>query len=67
MFITMTNRIQEHKIIAMQAIIFVSLLVVLSFILEGCTLNQNNIDKVEIDGHNIGYEVVQGDLFVALS
>ena len=45
----MINRIQEHKIIAMQAVIFLSLLVMLSLILEGCTLKESEAPKNKIE------------------
>lgn len=63
----MVNRVQEYKIIALQAVIFVSLLLVLSFILEGCTLNKENIDKVDVENHEMGYELIHDHLFAPLS
>lgn len=50
----MTNRIQEQKIIAMQAVIFLSLLVMLSFILEGCAVKDKSIESPEIHEQSTG-------------
>lgn len=63
----MTNRIQEHKIIAMQAIIFLSLLVMLSFILDGCAIREEKIDQIEVEDHQIGYDVFQNEMIVNVS
>lgn len=63
----MTNRIQEHKIIAMQAIIFLSLLVMLSFILDGCAIREENIDQIEVKEHQLGYDVFQREMIVNIS
>lgn len=63
----MANRVQEHKIIALQAVIFVSLLLVLSFILEGCSVNKENIDKLDVDVHELRLEMVRPSLFTALT
>lgn len=63
----MTNRIQEHKIIAMQAIIFLSLLVMLSFILDGCAVKKDRIDRIEVEDHQLGYEFFKKELIVTLS
>ena len=63
----MANRVQEHKIIALQAVIFVSLLLVLSFILEGCSVNKEYIDKLDVDAHELRLEMVRPSLFTALT
>lgn len=63
----MTNRIQEHKIIAMQAIIFLSLMVMLSFILDGCAIREEKIDQIEVDDHQLGYDVIQNGVIVDVS
>lgn len=63
----MTNRIQESKIIAMQAIIFLSLLVMLSFILDGCAVREENIDQIEVEDQTLGYEDIATDLIVVIS
>lgn len=63
----MTNRVQEHKIIALQAIIFLSLLLVLSFILEGCSINKEKIDKVDVDAHELKLQIAQPSLFTLLT
>lgn len=63
----MTNRVHEHKIIALQAVIFLSLLLVLSFILEGCSINKENIDKLDVDAHELRLEIAKPSLFTALT
>ena len=63
----MTNRIQEHKIIAMQAIIFLSLLVMLSFILDGCAVREEKIDQIEVESQPLGYGEIATDLLVVIS
>lgn len=63
----MTNRIHEHKIIALQAIIFISLLVMLSFILEGCTLRNSNIDRIDNHYLEVGNDFLRPELFITLS
>ena len=63
----MTNRIQESKIIAMQAIIFLSLLVMLSFILDGCAVREDKIDQIEVEDQNLGYGDFTTDLIVVVS
>ena len=63
----MTNRIQEHKIIAMQAIIFLSLMVMLSFILDGCAIREEKIDQIEVEEHQIGYDIFQNEIIVNVS
>ena len=63
----MTNRIHEHKIIALQAIIFISLLVMLSFILEGCTLKNSNIDRIDNHYLEVGNDFLRPELLITLS
>ena len=63
----MTNRVHEHKIIALQAVIFLSLLLVLSFILEGCSINKENIDKLDVDAQELRLEIAKPSLFTALT
>ena len=63
----MTNRIQEHKIIAMQAIIFLSLMVMLSFILDGCAIREEKIDQIEVEDHELGYDIFQNEILVNVS
>lgn len=35
--------------------------------LEGSAINKENIDKVDIKNHEMGYEVIQSHLFAPLS
>lgn len=63
----MTNKIQENKIIAMQAIIFLSLLLMLSFILDGCAIREEMIDRIEVKGDPLGDKNFVDDFLLTIT